>query len=95
MEGVECGATGERSSQLSPSDGLVPSLSDLHAEMARRLAPLNMARWDARLKATGLPVPRHIDRKRREIEFVAQALGRLAAIPADYRDDLYWPALLP
>ena len=73
----------------------VPSLADLQAEAARRLAPLDIARWETRLKATGLPVPRDIARKRREIEFVAEMLGRLDAIPSDYRADLYWPAPLP
>lgn len=78
-----------------PVPGRVPSLADLQAEAARRLAPLDMARWEVRLKATGLPVPRDIARKRREIEFVAEMLGRLDAIPTDYRADLYWPAPLP
>ncbi|SEL41879.1 hypothetical protein [Xaviernesmea oryzae] len=52
---------------------------------------LNIGHWEARHRATGLPVPRDIARKRREIEFVAKALARLNVIPSDYHADVYWP----
>ncbi|OLP58396.1 hypothetical protein BJF93_06885 [Xaviernesmea oryzae] len=78
----------------SAPDAVVPSgpcPADVQAEAARRLMTLNIGHWEARHRATGLPVPRDIARKRREIEFVAKALARLNVIPSDYHADVYWP----
>jgi hypothetical protein len=39
-----------------------------------------------------MPVPREIRYLALQIGYVAEAIGRLADIPADFRSDSYWPA---
>ena len=71
--------------------GLV--VEDVQAEARRRLRCLKIEEWRLREFVTGTPVPDHVSHLALQIEFAAQAIGRLSPIPSDYADDLYWPRI--
>ena len=73
------------------SDPTPPQSADVRREADRRLRRLDYDRWRNRELATGLPMPRDVRYLAMQIEFVAQKLAALPAIPADYRADVYWP----
>lgn len=60
-------------------------------EARRRISALGYDVYRARMLATGEPIPKTIERLRSQIEFVALKLSALAAPPADFTDDGYWP----
>jgi len=66
-------------------------VGDVQAEARRRLRCLKIEEWRVREFVTGVPMPDNIMHLALQIEFAAQAIGRLAPIPADYADDVYWP----
>jgi sulfur relay (sulfurtransferase) DsrC/TusE family protein len=69
-------ATPERISAQRPVD-----VEDVHFEARRRVREF----------VTGTPMPDSIRHIAAQIEFAAQAIGRLSPIPLDYADDVYWP----
>ena len=64
---------------------------DVLQEARRRKASLNLDEWQLRQYVTDRPVPDHIVQMCRQIDLAAAALARLSPIPADFRNDLYWP----
>ncbi|MBN9335185.1 hypothetical protein [Devosia sp.] len=79
-------ATPERISAQRPVD-----VEDVHFEARRRLKSLKIEEWRVREFVTGTPMPDSIRHIAAQIEFAAQAIGRLSPIPLDYADDVYWP----
>jgi hypothetical protein len=69
-----------------------PRRIDVESEAERRLLSLGYDRWRSRQMATSVPMPREIHYRALQIQFVAKTLGELAAIPPDFRSDIYWPA---
>lgn len=66
-------------------------VEDVQYEARRRLKALKVEEWRVREFVTGVPMPENIRHLALQIEFAAQAIGRLSPIPADYNDDIYWP----
>ena len=66
-------------------------VEDVQYEARRRLKSLKIEEWRVREFVTGAPVPDNIRHLAMQIEYAAQAIGRLSPIPADYADDVYWP----
>ena len=64
---------------------------DVQAEARRRLTTIKLEEWRVREFVTGVPMPDTVRHLALQIEFAAQAIGRLSPIPADYADDVYWP----
>lgn len=84
-------------SEASPFGDVEPEAAcraDIEAEARRRKAALQLDEWRMREYVTGRAVPEHIRELVIQIDYAAQALARLAPIPADYADDLYWPRML-
>lgn len=65
--------------------------TEVEAEARRRKAALDLDEWRLREYVTGVPIPIRIDQLCQQIDYAAQALARMSSIPADFRDDLYWP----
>ncbi|MDF1633545.1 hypothetical protein [Mycoplana sp. MJR14] len=80
---------GRSGEQAAPSDRHV------RQEAERRIRASGYPAWHARSLATGAAIPRSVAYLKLQIEFVAQTLGRLDPIPADYRRDDYWPSADP
>jgi hypothetical protein len=74
------------------AEGDMPSRDDVLREAERRIRSTGYETWRNRERLTGIPVPREIRYLAMQIGFVAEAIARLADIPADYRSDFYWPA---
>jgi hypothetical protein len=70
----------------------MPSRDDVLREAERRIKASGYETWHNRETLTGMPVPREIRYLALQIGYVAEAIGRLADIPADFRSDSYWPA---
>ena len=68
-----------------------PNADDVRREAERRIAETGYERWRNRAVVTGAPIPREIQYLVMQIGYVAEAISRLARIPADYRSDAYWP----
>lgn len=68
-------------------------IEDVQREARRRLKSLKIEEWRVREFVTGTPVPDNIRHLAMQIEYAAQAIGRLSPIPADYADDVYWPRI--
>lgn len=85
--------TREWSEPASPSvpRGRPVDTDDVDYEARRRKAALHLDEWQLRQYVTDRPVPDHIMQLCRQIDLAAAALVRLAPIPSDYADDLYWP----
>lgn len=66
-------------------------VEDVEREARRRLKALKVEEWRVREFVTGAPMPDSVRHLALQIEFAAQAIGRLSPIPADYAGDLYWP----
>lgn len=69
----------------------VVRVQDVQTEARRRLRCLKIEEWRVREFVTGRPMPDNIRHLASQIEFAAEAIGRLSPIPADYADDIYWP----
>lgn len=74
------------------ADGHMPSRDDVLREAERRIRSTGYETWRNRETLTGIPVPREIRYRAMQIGYAAEAMGRLADIPADFRSDFYWPA---
>jgi hypothetical protein len=70
----------------------IPCRDDVLAEAECRIKAMGYETWRNRHTLTGAPVPRDISYRAMQIRFAAEAIGRLADIPADFRSDIYWPA---
>ncbi|WP_105374845.1 MULTISPECIES: hypothetical protein [Neorhizobium] len=70
----------------------VPTRDDVLREAERRRRATGYDRWRNREQLTGIPIPREISYLAMQIGYAAEAIGRLAEIPADFRADIYWPA---
>lgn len=90
--------TGSREWTEASSEQVAPrrpiEVEDVQREARRRLKSLKLEEWRAREFITGVPIPDHIRHLALQIEFAAEAIGRLSPIPADYADDVYWPLTL-
>ncbi|WP_127753386.1 hypothetical protein [Devosia sp. 1566] len=64
---------------------------DVEAEAERRLRLLRIDEWRRRAFVTGRQMPPEIRQIEDQINLATAAICRLAPIPADYRDDVYWP----
>jgi hypothetical protein len=79
---------------LSARDGALCSVKDrVYAEGQRRIEAAGVARYQARERLTGLPMPHHLKVLKLQIEFATSAIATLSPLPADYMSDRYWPAL--
>lgn len=65
----------------------------VHSEGQRRMAAAGLARFEARERITGIPMPQALKIFKVQIEFAITALSRLCPLPADYRSDGYWPTM--
>lgn len=70
----------------------VPCRDDVLAEAECRIKAMGSETWRNRQTLTGAPVPRDLTYRAMQIRFAAEAIGRLADIPTDFRSDIYWPA---
>jgi len=68
-----------------------PTRADVQAEGARRVKALGSDEVRTREFATGRTMPAQSRYLRMQIEFVVEALCRMDRIPADFRDNRYWP----
>ncbi|MEQ1409343.1 hypothetical protein ABK249_31030 [Neorhizobium sp. Rsf11] len=69
-----------------------PTQEDVLREAERRIRAIGYDRWRNREAVTGIPAPREIKYLAMQIGYVAEAIGKLADIPADFHSDVYWPA---
>jgi len=69
----------------------IPCRNDVLAEAERRIRATGYEIWRNRETLTGISVPRDISHLAMQIRFAAEAIGKLADIPADFRSDIYWP----
>lgn len=88
---------GGLSAGLSPAaeaavDDVSPNREDVLREAERRIRQTGYQTWHNRERLTGIPVPTEIRYLAMQIRYAAEAIGRLADIPADFRSDSYWPA---
>ncbi len=65
---------------------------DVLHEAERRIRATGYETWRNRETLTGVPVPRDLSYLAMQIRFAAEAIGKLADIPVDFRSDIYWPA---
>lgn len=70
----------------------VPGRDDILREAERRIRAAGYETWRNRETLTGVPVPRDISYLAMQIRYAAEAIGKLAVIPVDFRSDIYWPA---
>lgn len=68
-----------------------PSRADVHAEAARRIKAAGYDQALVREFMTGRPMPTAIRNLQLQISFAGAAIATLSPIPADFRDDAYWP----
>lgn len=87
--------TGSREWTEAAPEGVLPQrvveVEDVQYEARRRLKALKLEEWRVREFVTGVPIPDHVSHLAMQIEFAAEAIGRLSPIPTDYADDVYWP----
>lgn len=78
-----------------PDHGQRPAihLDDVEAEARRRKRALKLDEWRVREFVTGRPMPDTIRHLSLQIDFAAQAIGRLSPIPDNFADDIYWPRI--
>jgi hypothetical protein len=69
-----------------------PSPADVHREARRRLAAAKINAERIRALATGRDMPSAPRYLAMQIDFVARSLAALRPVPADFADDIYWPA---
>lgn len=69
-----------------------PEREDIRREAARRLSASGYHRSRV-METVGVPMPSALQYLAMQIDFAADAIGRLNPIPADFRSDLYWPKL--
>lgn len=84
IEGGLGGATIVR----GPADG-----EDVLREAARRLKAAGYDEAQTRAFVTGKPVPERLKYFRLQIDYAAAALRRRSPVPADFREDKYWPPM--
>lgn len=65
--------------------------AEIEAEARRRKDALGLDEWRMREYVSGNPVPVRIRQLCEQIDLTAEALLRMSRIPADFRDDIYWP----
>lgn len=82
-------SAGQRDSQTSDRG---PEREDIRREAARRLSASGYHR-SCVMESLGVPMPSALQYLAMQIDFAADAIGRLDPIPADFRSDLYWPKL--
>ncbi|PXA98894.1 hypothetical protein DMC47_05950 [Nostoc sp. 3335mG] len=70
-------------------------MRDVLIEKSRRLKAIKLDEWKVREFVTGRPMPDDVRHLALQIEYAAEAIGRLSPIPADFADDLYWPRVWP
>lgn len=75
--------------RVSPQRAL--DVEDVEREARRRLKAIKVEEWRVREFVTGTPMPDSVRHLAMQIEYAAQAIGRLSPIPSDYADDVYWP----
>lgn len=77
--------------RLGQGKGAPACAGDVEAEAWRRKAALRLDEWRMREFVTGLPVPDEVSQLCYQIDLAVAALERMSPIPADFRDDVYWP----
>jgi hypothetical protein len=89
---IEGGRGRVEASAGDPDGGYgAPTANDVRSEAERRLQLAGWGRWQDRRAATGCAIPRELQYLAMQITYVADAIVRLANIPADFRSDVYWP----
>jgi hypothetical protein len=68
-----------------------PGPLDVGKEARRRLREAGWEQWQVKSVATGCAIPQDLRYIAMQINYVAEALARLATIPDDFRSDAYWP----
>lgn len=89
---IEGGLSARSAAFADMTGDAAPTQEDVLREAERRIKAIGYDRWRNREAATGIPVPREIKYLAMQIGYVAEAIGRLADIPADFHSDVYWPA---
>ncbi|MBP1847992.1 hypothetical protein J2046_006277 [Rhizobium petrolearium] len=89
---IEGGLSARSSAFAGTTGDAPPTQEDVLREAERRIRAIGYDRWRNREAVTGIPVPREIRYLAMQIGYVAEAIGRLADIPADFHSDVYWPA---
>ncbi|MGK6313522.1 hypothetical protein [Neorhizobium sp. DT-125] len=88
---IEGGLSARPPMAAGPADDAVPSREEVFREAERRIRAAGFETWRNREALTGIPIPREIRYLAMQIGYVAEAIGRLTDIPADFRSDIYWP----
>ena len=70
-----------------PADG-----DDVRREAVRRLKVAGYDEALTRSFVTGKPLAEHLKYLKLQMDFAAAVLMKLSPVPADFRDDRYWPA---
>jgi hypothetical protein len=70
-----------------------PTPAEVRAEGARRIKALGSEEVRTREFATGRTMPTQSRYLEMQIEFVVEAMCRMDRIPADFRDNRYWPPI--
>ena len=65
---------------------------DVRREAARRLKVAGYDDAQTRSFVAGRPVPAGLKYLKLQMDFAAAALVRMSPVPADFREDRYWPA---
>ena len=89
---VEGGLSIPAMPETAMDGNFTPSRDDLRLEAERRIKATGYETWRNRESLTGIPVPRDISYLAMQIRYTAEAIGRRADVPADFRSDIYWPA---
>jgi hypothetical protein len=72
--------------------GRQPSRRDISHELERRIAESGYRPAKAKSVMTDLPPPAAVHHLKIQLDFAASMLSQLDPIPADFRDDRYWPS---
>jgi hypothetical protein len=85
------GGRGDGGADLLERVPRAPEAADVEEEARRRIRSVGYDAWRVREFATGAVMPKAIRYLQMQINFAAEALARLDAIPVDFRSDIYWP----
>lgn len=71
--------------------GRVVQQAEVEREARRRKTLAGLDEWQLQEFVTGSAMPERVPELCRQIDYAAAALSRMAPIPSDFADDLYWP----
>ena len=89
---IEGGLAARLPAAFESVDERVATKEGVLREADRRIRATGYETWRNREMATGIPIPLEVKYLAMQIGYAAEAIGRLANIPEDFRSDVYWPA---